>query len=64
MRNGSVPVSPCRWIHLHAAIVVCAVIAASIQSVCAVAPTELQSATALTPSIDAPRSLPVNGKDS
>ncbi|WP_457391569.1 hypothetical protein [Roseateles sp. P5_E1] len=55
MRNGLVPVSPCRWVHLHVAIVVCAVVAALIQSICAVAPMEMQGATASTPSRDAPQ---------
>jgi hypothetical protein len=55
MRNGLVPVSSCRWVHLHGVIVVCAVIAATIQSICAVAPMEMQGATASTPAIDAPQ---------
>lgn len=55
MRNGLVPVSPCRWVHLHGVIVVCAVVAATIQSICAVAPAEIQGATASTPAVDAPQ---------
>jgi hypothetical protein len=55
MRNGFVPASPCRWVHLHAVIVVFAVIAASIQSVCAVAPAGTYEITASATSTDALR---------